>query len=156
MRPLSLSLSLPPSLSVACSHTCTLMNHPSHKENKAVGSPLGSTSCNVEEYVYWPGKTILKPFSVPRTLSPCPETVHRKLEICSRMIKSSKMKVFFEGWGYTYEKVRIVSAAPHVTSVFTDICLHLKGPPLLCEEFSGGGNFSFISQLFTNFPSSLI
>lgn len=38
-------------------------------------------------------------------------------------------------------------------SVLKGICLHLKGPPLLCEEFSGGGNFSFISCRFS--PTAL-
>lgn len=66
---------------------------------------------------------------------------------------SAKQAVF---WA-TAEEVGIGSVAPHATSVFLkDICLHLKGPPLLCEEISRGGNFSFISLLFTNFLSSFI
>lgn len=71
------------------------MNHPSHKENEAVGLALGSTSCNVEEHVYWPGKTILKLYLVLQTLSPCPETVDHALEVGCRMIKTLKKCFFF-------------------------------------------------------------
>lgn len=42
----------------------------------------------------------------------------------------------------------LCSASCHF-SVLKGICLHLKGPSLLCEEFSSGGNFSFISCRFS-------
>lgn len=51
------------------------MNHPSNKENEVVGLALGNNSCNVDEHVYWPGKTILKLYLVRRTRSPRLETI---------------------------------------------------------------------------------
>lgn len=51
------------------------MNHPSNKENEVVRLALGNNSCNAEEHVYWPGKTILKLYLVPWTHSPCLEAI---------------------------------------------------------------------------------
>lgn len=65
------------------------------------------------------------------------------------MFALGKSKCFWGGGG------QLCNSTCHF-SVLKDICLHLKGPPLLCEEFSRGGHFSFISLLYKNFLSSFI
>lgn len=71
------------------------MNHPSNEENEVVGLALGSNSCNVEEHVYWPGKTILKLYLVSWTLSACLETIeyNHMLYVCGRTIKNNGLAV---------------------------------------------------------------
>lgn len=66
------------------------MNHPPNKENEVVGSALGNNSCNVDELVYWPGKTTLKLNLVCRTHSPFPGTIE-----CDHMLVGEFFFFFF-------------------------------------------------------------
>lgn len=67
------------------------MSHASNKENEVVGLVLGHNSCNVEEHVYWPGKTILKLYLVLWAHLLCLEIIDysHTLKVCGRIIKKT-------------------------------------------------------------------
>lgn len=110
------------------------MNHPLNKENEVVGSALGNNSCNVDELVYWPGKTTLKLNLVCRTHSPLPGTTDHMLvgeffffffkamvQTFSRTNKCSGLWQSFVSFLFFFaerEEVEIGFAVPHATSVF--------------------------------------